>query len=147
MYWINTHLTYKYILVTALASKATDESINPLCLQVKSELPGAYDARSICHGVIVRFDMEVLAKALGDSNEPFLNKPARFSELSTTNAVRMLIFDREAEHKTYKDSTPAIPYSMNIARQAASVSGQDERSRAIDRRRLFCFAKNKESKP
>ena len=84
----NTHLTYKYILVTALASKATDDSINPLCLQVKSELPGAYDARSICHGVIVRFDMEVLGKALGGSNEPFLNKPARFPELSTTNAVR-----------------------------------------------------------
>ncbi len=84
----NTHLTYKYILVTALASKATDETINPLCLQVKSELPGAYDARSVCHGVIVRFDMEVLAKALGGSNEPFLNKPARFPELSPTNAVR-----------------------------------------------------------
>jgi hypothetical protein len=84
----NTHLTYKYILVTALASKATDPSINPLCLQVKSKLPGAYDARSICHGVIVRFDMEVLNKALGGSNEPFLNKPARFPELSTTNAVR-----------------------------------------------------------
>lgn len=84
----NTHLTYKYILVTALASKATDDTINPLCLQVKSELPGAYDARSICHGVIVRFDMEVLNKALGGSNEPFLNKPARFPELSTSNAVR-----------------------------------------------------------
>ena len=84
----NTHLTYKYILVTALASKATDDTINPLCLQVKSALQGAYDARSICHGVIVRFDMEVLGKALGGSNEPFLNKPARFPELSTTNAVR-----------------------------------------------------------
>lgn len=84
----NTHLTYKYILVTALASKATDETINPLCLQVKSELPGSYDARSICHGVIVRYDLDILGKALGGSNEPFLNKPARFPELSTTNAVR-----------------------------------------------------------
>lgn len=34
----NTHLTYKYILFTALLSKATDDSINALCLQVKSEL-------------------------------------------------------------------------------------------------------------
>lgn len=84
----NTHLTYKYILITALAAKATDETVNPLCLQVKSKLPGAYDARSICHGVIVRFDMEVLNKALGGSNEPFLNKPARFPELNTSNAVR-----------------------------------------------------------
>ena len=84
----NTHLTYKYILVTALAAKATDPSINPLCLQKKSELPGAYDARSVCHKVLVKFEMKELVKALGGSNEPFLNKPARFPELSKTNAVR-----------------------------------------------------------
>lgn len=84
----NTHLTYKYVLFTAILAKATDESINTLCLQKKSELPGAYDARTICHKVIVPFEMEVLDKALGGSNEPFLNKPARFPELSKTNAVR-----------------------------------------------------------
>ncbi len=84
----NTHLTYKYILVTALAAKATDSSINPLCLQAKSTLPGAYDARTICHGVIVPFEKNTLGKALGGSNEPFLNKPARFTELSKYNAVR-----------------------------------------------------------
>lgn len=84
----NTHLTYKYVLFTALLSKATDEKINPLCLQKKSTLPGAYDARTICHKVIVPFEMEVLKKAMGGSNEPFLNKPARFPELSKTNAVR-----------------------------------------------------------
>ena len=39
----NTHLTYKYILFTAILSKASDESINALCLQKQSELPGAYD--------------------------------------------------------------------------------------------------------
>ncbi|WP_444310899.1 restriction endonuclease, SacI family [Megasphaera sp.] len=84
----NTHLTYKYVLFTALLSKATDENINPLCLQKKSKLPGAYDARTICHKVIVPFEMETLKKVLGGSNEPFLNKPARFPELSKTNAVR-----------------------------------------------------------
>lgn len=84
----NTHLTYKYILVTALAAKATDASINPLCLQAKSSLPGAYDARTVCHGVIVPFEKNILGKALGGSNEPFLNKPARFTELSKDNAVR-----------------------------------------------------------
>jgi hypothetical protein len=84
----NTHKTYKYILVTALLAKATNETINPLCLQAGSDLPGAYDARSICHNVIVPFDMTELGKALGGSNEPFLNKPARFTELSLTNAVR-----------------------------------------------------------
>lgn len=84
----NTHLTYKYVLFTALLSKATDETINPLCLQKHSTLVGAYDARTVCHKVIVPFEMEVLKKAMGGSNEPFLNKPARFTELSKTNAVR-----------------------------------------------------------
>lgn len=84
----NTHLTYKYILFTAILSKATDASINPLCLQKGSTLPGAYDARTVCHNVIVKFEMETLEKAMGGSNEPFLNKPARFPELSKDNAVR-----------------------------------------------------------
>lgn len=84
----NTHLTYKYVLFTALLSKASDSTINALCLQKKSTLPGAYDARTVCHKVIVPFEMETLKKVLGGSNEPFLNKPARFPELSKTNAVR-----------------------------------------------------------
>lgn len=84
----NSHLTYKYVLFTAILAKATDPAINPLCLQKKSELNGAYDARTICHKVIVPFEMEVLKKALGGSNEPFLNKPARFPELDKNNAVR-----------------------------------------------------------
>lgn len=84
----NTHLTYKYVLFTALLSKATDPTVNALCLQKKSTLPGAYDARTVCHKVIVPFEMKILGKALGGSNEPFLNKPARFPELSKDNAVR-----------------------------------------------------------
>lgn len=65
-----------------------NENINPLCLQKQSTLLGAYDARTICHKIIVPFEIEVLKKALGGSNEPFLNKPARFSKLDKTNAVR-----------------------------------------------------------
>lgn len=81
-------LTFRYILFTALLSKATDENINTLCLQKKSQLDGSYDARSICHSVIVPFEKKTLKKALGGSNEPFLNKPARFPELSKDNPVR-----------------------------------------------------------
>ena len=84
----NTHLTYKYVLVNALLAKATNASIKPLCLQKKSVLPGAYDARTICHKVLVQFEKEELGKALGGSNEPFLNKPARFTDLDKSNAVR-----------------------------------------------------------
>ena len=84
----NNHLTYKYILFTAILAKATNENINILSLQKKSLLPGAYDARTICHKVVVPFEIEVLDKVLGGSNEPFLNKPARFTELDKNNAVR-----------------------------------------------------------
>ena len=83
-----THLTYKYVLFNALLAKATDETLNPLCLQKKSELPGAFDARTICHKVIVPFEQTTLQKVLGGSNEPFLNKPARYTDLSKDNAVR-----------------------------------------------------------
>lgn len=65
-----------------------NENINPLCLQKQSTLLRAYDAKTICHKIIVPFEIEVLKKALGGSNEPFLNKPARFSKLDKTNAVR-----------------------------------------------------------
>ena len=83
-----THLTYKYILVTGLLAKATDEGVNPLALQAGAPIKGAYDARSLCHKVLVPFERNFLQSALGGSNEPFLNKPARFTHLSETNAVR-----------------------------------------------------------
>lgn len=83
-----THKTYKYILATALLAKSTNEEIDILSLQAKDETEGAYDARSLCHGVIVPFEREFYPNSLGGSNEPFLNKPARFPRLSMDNAVR-----------------------------------------------------------
>jgi hypothetical protein len=85
---LGTHKTYKYILVTGLLAKATNNDINSLSLQANAPLVGAYDARSLCHNVVVPFERNHLQKALGGSNEPFLNKPARFTHLSTDNAVR-----------------------------------------------------------
>lgn len=84
----NTHLTFKYILFTAILAKSTDEEVNCLALQAQSDLVGAYDARSLCHTVIVPFEKTELEKVIGGSNEPFLNKPARYPELATTNPVR-----------------------------------------------------------
>ena len=82
------HKTYKYILVNGLLAKATNNDANPLTLQAGSNLEGAFDARSLCHKVLVPFERDFLYKALGGSNEPFLNKPARFKELDKDNAVR-----------------------------------------------------------
>lgn len=83
-----SHKTYKYVLVTALLAKATNGDIDPLSLQAKDNSEGAYDARSLCHHVIVPFERKYLPNSLGGSNEPFLNKPARYPRLATTNAVR-----------------------------------------------------------
>lgn len=85
---LGSHLTYRYILTTGLLSKATNEQSNPITLQAGSSLEGAYDARSICHNVLVPLERELLGGRLGESNEPFLNKPARYKELSLSNAVR-----------------------------------------------------------
>ena len=82
------HKTFKYILFTALLAKATDGAVDILSLQKNDSSKGAYDARSLCHKVIVPFEKSVLDKVLGGSNEPYLNKPARFPRLSPDNPVR-----------------------------------------------------------
>ena len=83
-----THKTYRYILVTSLLAKATNDGVNILSLQKGDGEGGKYDARSLCHKVLVPFETLRLPGCLGSSNEPFLNKPARFVSLSLTNAVR-----------------------------------------------------------
>ena len=57
-------LTFRYILVTALLGKATNPSINALALQAGADVEGAYDARSLCHGVVV--PLLILHKVLSE---------------------------------------------------------------------------------
>jgi len=83
-----SHKTYKYVLVTGILAKAVNSSANPIALQAGAPLTGAFDARSLCHKVLVPFERNFLDNVLGGSNEPFLNKPARFTHLSENNAVR-----------------------------------------------------------
>jgi hypothetical protein len=93
------HKTFRYILITGLLAKAADSSVNPLCLQAHAGVTGAFDARSLCHKVLVPFERKFLHSKLGGSNEPFLNKPARFPMLSSSNAVRAGT-DKKALEKT-----------------------------------------------
>ncbi|MCC7293578.1 MAG: restriction endonuclease, SacI family [Phycisphaerales bacterium] len=79
-----TEVTYKYILVTGILGKYVNSSIHPRVLQAGSSLPGAYDARSLCHKVVVPFEKSV-GNLWGLSNEPFLNKPARHPEHDKDN--------------------------------------------------------------
>ena len=82
------HKTYRYICFTALLAKVCDPSIHTRAIQSGSRLKGAYDARSLCHNVIVPFEKDVLEGRLGDSNEPYLNKPARCLSIEKENPVR-----------------------------------------------------------
>lgn len=85
---LGSHKTYKYVLVTNLLAKATNPKVNALALQTGAPVAGSFDSRSLCHDVVVPFERNHLINALGASNEPYLNKPARYKMLSTDNAVR-----------------------------------------------------------
>ncbi len=85
---LGNHLTFRYMLMTALLAKNANPTCHMRSLQAQATLKGAYDARSLCHFVIVPFERERLDLRLGGSNEPFLNKPARFPAIEKTNAVR-----------------------------------------------------------
>jgi hypothetical protein len=77
-------VTYKYILITGFLGKRTNPHVHPRALQARSALPGAYDARSLCHDVVVSFE-KTKGNLFGLSNEPFLNKPARHPEHDKDN--------------------------------------------------------------
>lgn len=48
-----THKTYRYILVNALLAKATNQKVDALSLQKGDGKGGKFDARTLCHKVIV----------------------------------------------------------------------------------------------
>jgi hypothetical protein len=75
---------FKYMLVTGILGKATEPSVHPRSIQAGSSLPGAYDARSLCHKVVVRFE-KTKGNLFGLSNEPFLIKSLRHPEHDKTN--------------------------------------------------------------
>ncbi|MEX0701898.1 MAG: restriction endonuclease, SacI family [Planctomycetales bacterium] len=106
------HLTFRYILMTALLAKVVEPRSHMRSLQAGAKLTGAYDARSLCHNVWVPFEREHLDSRLGGSNEPFLNKPARFPAVEKTNAVRAGK-DRDLLHVLYD-----LLESLNSAKPA-----------------------------
>lgn len=107
-----THKTYRYILVNALLAKATNDKIDPLALQLSDGKDGKFDARSLCHSVVVPFEKINLPGCLGSSNEPFLNKPARFVSLSMNNAVR------SGKDKTTLKNLIRVLSSINTSQEA-----------------------------
>ncbi|GAB3041267.1 hypothetical protein GCM10025298_33560 [Natronobiforma cellulositropha] len=82
-----SQLTYKYILVTNVIAKAVNPNIHYRAMQAQWVNPGAYNARSLGHQVLVEWEKEH-GERLGGSNEPFLNKPARYPDFSMENSYR-----------------------------------------------------------
>ncbi len=73
--------TYRYVLPTHLLAKAVDPSLDCSSVQATSGRRGAFDARSLCHEVIVEFDSEN-SNVLGGSKEPYINNPLRIPALT-----------------------------------------------------------------
>jgi len=72
----STTKTYRYILTTQLLAKAVSNQVDCRALQASAPLKGAFDARTICHKVVVPFDRSAEG-VLGNSDEPYVSKPAR----------------------------------------------------------------------
>lgn len=82
-----SQLTYKYILVTNIIGKVVNPDIHYRSMQAQWDHSGAYNARSLGHQVLVEWEKEH-GERLGGSNEPFLNKPARYPDFSMENSFR-----------------------------------------------------------
>lgn len=72
----SSSLTYHYVLPTQLLAKAVNGGLDAHALQAGYPSPGAFDARTIAHDVIVPFDREN-ERVLGGSPEPYVNNPLR----------------------------------------------------------------------
>lgn len=132
-----THKTYKYILVNGILAKASSNDVNPIALQAGAPLQGAFDARSLCHKVLVPFERDFLGNVLGGSNEPFLNKPARFTHLSKDNAVRkgsdketlLLLIKILSSVKTQGDANDYLACIFDILRE--QIKGKNKTFRNV----------------
>lgn len=143
----STHKTYKYIFINGLLGMAA-AGHNPLVLQKGSSLPDAWDARSVCHKHLVPFERDTMDGRLGNSNEPFLNKPARFPELSLNNAVRpgrdrevlSQIIDVFKSLKSCQDAYDWLIDALAIVREIPPQ--KIEFSESIDRGGIFRSVQN-----
>lgn len=69
-------LSYRYVLLTQLLGKDLDAKLHTRACQAGCPLVVAWDARSLCHQVVVEFDRQNNS-VLGGSPSPYLSKPLR----------------------------------------------------------------------
>lgn len=99
-------------------------------MQVSSNLPGAYDARSLCHNVVVSFEKS-RGNLFGLANEPFLNKPARHKEHDKSNplgnqrlaATLHNVLD-DAHNASREELFQMLVYILRVAKKSADNINQ-----------------------
>ena len=77
--------SYHYVLPTHLLAKCVNPALDPRSIQVSYGGPGAFDARSLAHQVIVPFDQANFG-ALGGAPEPYANNPLRVPGVTSAYA-------------------------------------------------------------
>lgn len=95
-------MSYRYVLPTQLLAKLANSSLDCRGLQKSWGVPGAFDARSLCKKVIVKFDREH-ENVLGGSGEPYVSKPLRWP--AVTREYR--------EHQKRKEEWDALSFVLN----------------------------------
>ena len=80
--------TYPYVLLGQVLAKATDGSLNALCLQDSSSLPGARDVRMLVKNVVVPWNKAIGKPYPGANNDPYVNNPARYKNFGAEMASK-----------------------------------------------------------
>ncbi len=132
-------LTYRYILLTALVAKATNNDVDILSLQASDASDGAYDARSLCSHVIFPFQREFLDDVLDGSNEdPLVNNPGRHPRLDKDNKAAAgdphcaldLLCDYLPRVRTSDEARDCLDYFM--ARCMDMAEAKQQQAQAFD---------------
>lgn len=139
-------ISYTYILVTGLLGRRTNNNANAFALQAHSKLEGAYDARSLCHKVVVPFE-HAHGNMWGYSNEPFLSKAVRHPEFNKSNPQlkykaealvlhRVLNWANEADDENLFE---ALVYVMRLGNRRMQSAPKVETGQGGNLATIRCF--------
>jgi glycosyltransferase involved in cell wall biosynthesis len=95
--------SFRYAILTQVLAKVVNPMANCLVLQLKAKekgICGAFDARSFCRKVVVKFEEDRLDGALGSAPDPYVSKPLRH-EMVTLNILNE-IKDKEGWERLYR---------------------------------------------
>jgi len=80
--------TYPYVLLGQVLAKAADGTVNALCLQDSSPLPGARDVRMLVRKVVTPWNKLVGKPFPGANDDPYVNNPARYKHFGDEMASK-----------------------------------------------------------